>query len=442
MSKKFLVLFILISVLVLSACAPAADEGNITAFGIIAADDVSISTEIGGKIAEINKDEGDRVSAGDVLFSVDDEMLRIQRRQAAAAVNVAEAALANAQAQLESYTAQYELTLQGARLDNLENRQLTWSQAPLDEFNLPVWYFAKSEQITALEAEVRTAELELRVEKANLESELKNASNDDFVEAETKLAEAQTRYDVALQTFELAQAATDGDLLEDIAQEAVDAARADLEAAQLEYDRILTTAAAENILEARARYAVAQAQFDNATDRLSLLFSGEDSLQVTAAESAVKAAETGVAQAEAGLAQAKVALELVDLQLKKSEIVSPVDGVVLSSRLNVGELAGPGVTLLTIGKLDPVEVIVYIPEGQYGQIELGQQVSLSVDSFPGRPFAGEVAYISDEAEFTPRNVQTVEGRLTTVYAIKIIVENEDYVLKPGMPADVEFIAFR
>jgi multidrug resistance efflux pump len=93
---------------------------------------------------------------------------------------------------------------------------------------------------------------------------------------------------------------------------------------------------------------------------------------------------------------------------------------------------------LTIGQLQEVNLTVYIPETEYGKVKLGDQVSITVDSFPGETFIGNVVYISDQAEFTPRNVQTIEGRKTTVYAVKLSVPNPDLELKPGMPADVTF----
>jgi multidrug resistance efflux pump len=94
--------------------------------------------------------------------------------------------------------------------------------------------------------------------------------------------------------------------------------------------------------------------------------------------------------------------------------------------------------VVTVGKLDVVNLTVYIPEDVYGRIPVGQKVSIMVDSFPGETFYGEVIYIADEAEFTPRNVQTVEGRKATVYAVEIEIPNSGLKLKPGMPADVNF----
>ncbi len=83
-----------------------------------------------------------------------------------------------------------------------------------------------------------------------------------------------------------------------------------------------------------------------------------------------------------------------------------------------------------------MRLTVYIPEDKYGQIQLGQSVTVTVDSFPDEVFQGQVIRIADEAEFTPRNVQTVEGRLATVYAVDILVPNSNLKLKPGMPADI------
>ncbi len=81
---------------------------------------------------------------------------------------------------------------------------------------------------------------------------------------------------------------------------------------------------------------------------------------------------------------------------------------------------------------------VYIPEDMYGQVKLGQQADIAVDTFPGRVFTGTVTSIADQAEFTPRNVQTVESRSTTVYAVEISLPNASHELKPGMPADATF----
>jgi multidrug resistance efflux pump len=124
----------------------------------------------------------------------------------------------------------------------------------------------------------------------------------------------------------------------------------------------------------------------------------------------------------------------------KEEIRSYLDGVVLQRLFEPGELANPGSTLYVVGNLYSLTLTVYVPEDRYGQINLDQSYPVTVDSFPGRVFSGKVTHIADQAEFTPRNVQTVEGRKNTVFAIKLTLDNPGLALKPGMPADVNFSA--
>jgi HlyD family secretion protein len=107
--------------------------------------------------------------------------------------------------------------------------------------------------------------------------------------------------------------------------------------------------------------------------------------------------------------------------------------------LDVGELAGPAVTILTIADLSVVRLDVYVAENRIGRIRLDQPVAVTVDSFPARQFEGRVVRIEDEPEYTPRNVATKEERLNTFYAVEIRLPNPEGVLKPGMPADAQFL---
>ncbi|HVN53947.1 MAG TPA: efflux RND transporter periplasmic adaptor subunit [Anaerolineaceae bacterium] len=119
---------------------------------------------------------------------------------------------------------------------------------------------------------------------------------------------------------------------------------------------------------------------------------------------------------------------------------SPINGVILARVVEPGEICAPGGTLFTVADLSSVTLTVYVPEARYGQINLGQTIPVTVDSFPERIFTGTVTYIADQAEFTPRNVQTVQGRKDTVYAMHLTLDNPDLALKPGMPADAELAA--
>jgi HlyD family secretion protein len=117
-------------------------------------------------------------------------------------------------------------------------------------------------------------------------------------------------------------------------------------------------------------------------------------------------------------------------------IRAPIDGVVLLRAAEPGEITSAGGSLLVVANLDKMTLTIYVPEDEYGKIYLGQEYPITVDSFPNRVFMGKVTHISDQAEFTPRNVRTVQGRKNTVYAVRLTIPNPNHALKPGMPADV------
>ncbi len=413
-------------------------SGPMTASGTIEADTVHISSEIGGKIVDIKADKGDIVKAGDLLVHLDDQLLQATHDQAQAAVQVATAAQTVAQQKLTDAQVQYNIAVQNARAQDSKNRNSNWTATLPSKFTLPGWYFQKTEEIDALKVEVTSTQKDLDSELSNLDKELKDASNQDFTAAEKRLEQAQVGYQQADQTLTQAKNAKDNADLTDAAQKGLDSAQAELDAAQQAYNQLLTTTSAKNVMEARARVAVAQAKLDNTKDALDQLLTGDQSLGLQAAQSAIDQAQSAEKQAEANLSQAQAALKLADVQLTKTSITAPSAGIVLSRPVSVGETTSAGVTILEIGSLDEVKLTVYIPEDQYGKIKLGQSVTVKVDSFPGRSFNGTVTHISDQAEFTPRNVQTVETRSTTVYAIEIRMANPDHALKPGMPADATF----
>jgi HlyD family secretion protein len=176
--------------------------------------------------------------------------------------------------------------------------------------------------------------------------------------------------------------------------------------------------------------------------------------QVHLAEAQLKMAESGVAVAEAKLAElkagptpeqvgvaeaqvnrAEAAIWALEAQIDKMILATPMAGVVTSRSAHTGEAAVAGATLLTVANLDEVKLTIYIPEDELGRVYLGQEVEVQVDSFPGRVFPGTVSYIAQQAEFTPKNVQTEKERVNMVFAIKVRLPNPQHLLKPGMPAD-------
>mgnify|MGYP001093505277 FL=1 len=428
--KKHVLIFascFLVLAISLTGCQGINGNGTneLKASGIISATEINIASQIGGTVVSVDVNEGSQVKKGDVLFQLDDALLQAQRDQASAAVTVAEKAVNSARIQ-------YDIAVNNARLQDQQNRINSWNIPQPEEFDLPVWYFDKEEKINSAKSEVDAAAADLDIEKENLKKVLANNSSRDFLSAEKRLADAQAAFLIADQVLTQANDAQDKEDISNYANDLYDTAKTELSSAQTDYNRLLTTQAATEVLEARARVRVAQERMDRVVDYLTSLESGDQSLMVQAADS-------GVQQAEAVFAQAQAALALIDIQMEKTIISSPTDGIVLTRNLEEGEMLVPGSVALTIGQLDEVSLTVYIPETEYGKIKLGDTVSITVDSFPGEIFSGTVTYISDQAEFTPRNVQTVDGRKTTVYAVKITVPNTNLELKPGMPADVIFI---
>lgn len=141
--------------------------------------------------------------------------------------------------------------------------------------------------------------------------------------------------------------------------------------------------------------------------------------------------------AEAQKRQAEAVLQALRDRLKDYEVRSPVSGVVLLKLVEAGEVVAAGQTLATVADLSFLTLRVYVSEADLGRIRLGQDASVHVDAWPGREFPGRVTHIASEAEFTPKNIQTREERVKTVYAVKVSVPNPDGLLKVGMPADAE-----
>lgn len=133
-----------------------------------------------------------------------------------------------------------------------------------------------------------------------------------------------------------------------------------------------------------------------------------------------------------------ISCRLDPMQISKLEVPTAESGTVKTSNFEPGEVIHPGMTAFTIGALDRWAIKVYVLEIIYGQISLGDSASVLVDSFSWETFSGKLIQIADQAEFTPRNVQTKDDRQTTVFEIELKVENPSSKLKPDMPADVIF----
>jgi HlyD family secretion protein len=463
------------------------DTQSLTASGTVEAVEVVVVIEVSGQIAEVMVEEGDPVRIGDVLVRFEDEMLEAQYKQAEAAQSQAQvnyeliaAQPLSEQRQVAISAAQLELlSAENALQDLIDNADLARAHAQqavedteqaLEDLHNPDLQQANALEAIAVaekmieQAEKQARNLRLTADQADIDAaeadvvlarDALDKAQDDFdpyagkpednltrAHYQARLAAAQQVYDAAVRKLN-ALSGTGADVDIAVADADLATARAQLEEAQRAYERIKDGPSEADI-------AVLEAQIDTAKRDVEALKNGPDPEDLALAEARVQSAQAVLTLAQADTIQeqldvaqaqvdaAKAALSVIQTQRDKLILTATVDGIVLYRSVEAGEVVMPGRTAFTIGNLDDLTITVYVPEDRYGQISLGDQAVVNIDSFPGESFSGRVIRIADRAEYTPRNVQTAEGRSTTVFAVELSVDDPDGKLKPGMPADVEF----
>lgn len=201
---------------------------------------------------------------------------------------------------------------------------------------------------------------------------------------------------------------------------------------------ILDSAELESMInQSKASVKNAEAQYEKARtdlERSTMLY--RDGV---IASQQMDAAKTSFDMAVSQLQLSRASLRTAEVKLKDSVMYAPLNGVVLRKNIEEGETVGAGTMVITIGDLEHPWVKVYVKEDELGAVKLGQKADVVVDSFPNKRYEGIVTYISSEAEFTPKNVQTREERVKLVFGVKVNVKNQNNELKPGMPADVRIL---
>ncbi|QLH53997.1 MAG: hypothetical protein CH6_2563 [Candidatus Kapaibacterium sp.] len=246
----------------------------------------------------------------------------------------------------------------------------------------------------------------------------------------------QYQYEQALASESSAKAQLEllrkGARIEDIrqAEEALKQAEENLSIAKTNYERFQ---------KLKANKVVSDKQFED----VELNFKLAQSRYLQAKENYNKVSKLfrkeEIEQAEANLQRASANVKLFRKYLTDCIVVSPVEGKILQKFVEVGEIVSQGIPLFKIAKLDTMEMIVYVSEKDLGKVKYGQYVEVRCDSYPEKVFKGKIVYISSEAEFTPKNVQTKDERETMVFAVKIKIPNPNMELKSGMPADSKIL---
>jgi HlyD family secretion protein len=387
--KKIIVVIVLLAAVATAGALTyrllhSEDNGNIKVSGNIELNQVNIGFKTSGRLVERFVNEGDTVHKGMEIARLDRDQLLRQRE-------TAEASLASAQAAL-------------------------------------------AESISALQWQRETMNADLQLRNADLSAaqsqllQLKNGSRPEELEqANAAVAAAQSQYDQAQKDWERAQTLHQND----------DISTAQYDAYHSRYES--TGAALKQAKEQRAlvkggprseTIEAAAAQVDRA--KASLKMGQANSIETLRREQEITARR-------ADIERAKAQIELIDTQLADTIATSPIDGVVLVKAADVGEVLAPGTSVVTVGDIDHPWLRAYIKEQDLGRVKLGAKAKVTTDSFPGKVYDGRVSFISSEAEFTPKQIQTVEERVKLVYRIKIEIDNPHHELKSNMPADAEIL---
>ncbi len=151
----------------------------------------------------------------------------------------------------------------------------------------------------------------------------------------------------------------------------------------------------------------------------------------------VAAARSNVSLAQAGVHDAEQAARLARIIKGYTTLGAPFDGVITVRQAELGEVVVPGTPVITIADLDHIWLRAYVNETDLAKIRLGQEVTVTADSYPGKIYHGRLSFIADKAEFTPKNVESHAERVMLVYRVKIDIDNPTHELVPGMPADAK-----
>ena len=177
--------------------------------------------------------------------------------------------------------------------------------------------------------------------------------------------------------------------------------------------------------DANARFDIAQAQLNSAKENFNKI------------KNIARPEE--IAQARANYQKAEAVVESINKNIRDCYVVSPMNGFVIKKFIELGETVSMLSSLFKLADLSKAKVTIYVSETEIGKIKLRQKAEIKVDSFPDKSFEGKVIYISPEAEFTPKNIQTKDERTKLVFAVKIEIPNPQQELKTGLPADVKII---
>lgn len=381
---------LLISMFVLFLVACSSDENSFYS-GTIEGEEIPILAEVNGAIQNLHVDEGDIVKKGQLMAQIDNRILNAQLKEAGAAVDIARAAL--------------EEVKDGTRSQEMDKTlaQLEQNEAKMDNVKVQVSKVddlleQKQAKITQIEFQLKSAE----------ETESYQLNQFKRIEALYQSG-AAPKSDLDFQKEQLNKASANVNQLK----------------AQLS--------------EMKASYEMTEKDKRTYNTQLKELLANQKILQAQLSLQKEGATDHSITKFSSQLDQAMARKEQIQIQLEKLNITSPVDGIVLRRNISVGEITAANFQLFTLLKKNSRKVKVYVPEANLDLVSLGDEAEIRVDAYPDEVFRGKINKIANEAEFTPKNVQTPDERTKMVFEVEVKLIEDQEKLKPGMPADVYFV---
>jgi HlyD family secretion protein len=359
---------------------PGNQKRTISVSGNIEATTVDVSFKIAGKVEKLLVEEGDLVKEGQTIAVLEHRDLLAQKARAQAALETAQSRIPALQKNIE-----YQ--------DKASNQEISQAEAAVKAADSRLQQLltgSRPQEIQAAKADMDQTQADLEKRKADMERAQKLSENQ-FISAQDWDA-ARTAYEMALANYRKAKE---------------------------QYALVVEGPRKEEIETARAQLNQAQASLRLAQTR---------KLQVEVLRRELQTAQVQVKEAVS-------AIEVIQTQIGYCNLFAPVPGIILVKNTEAGEFVVPGGAVVTLGDLEKPWLKAFINEMDLGKVKLGQKVSVTTDSYPGKVYSGRITFISSEAEFTPKNVQTTKERVKLVYRIKVSLTNPHYELKPGMPAD-------
>jgi HlyD family secretion protein len=394
---------LLAALLIVTACQSAHGSQQDNRFsGVLEGTKVNVVAEVGGRVTDIVVDEGEAVTLGEPIVTLDDAALLVQVKQAQAALSAAEANLAQVKAGTRSEAiAAANAALQQAQAERAGAASMLSNTLQIRDNPQSI-----TAQVDAARSGVALAEQNVAV-------------------MQTRLAEARYRRD--FYDNDKAQRETlDKEIA--IAQKNLEAAQAQLNGARAQLTALQTL---------RSNPITIEAQVNQARNAYSLTIASEALAAANVIELKAGPTPEEVALAEAQVQQARASLKLAQAYRSRAQIAAPLTGMVAQRSGHAGETVQPGASLLSIVNLDTLEMIIYVPQAQLPRVQIGAPVKIYVDAYPAEIFNGEVVSIAQQAQFSSRDTQNQEDRTNIVFAVKVRLPNADGRLKSGMTADAE-----